>query len=199
MLAKFPDEIAPVEAAHLPAILRTISAMSSRTARGHKPIIQLAWQQQPRWCGAIARNARTWQWSPSSFAGTLALQQPSTPNGEGPHAQPEVETVSVSLRGGRLSRARQHRRGNILGDTTMTEMAAVTAAHVCRLTCLSNRQVRYWDDTGFFSPTLIDEDRRRAFGPLCEHPGSSRSRRLRPEWRVRLDKSILNGYTGIGR
>ena len=29
----------------------------------------------------------TWQWSPSSFAGTLALQHPSTPNKEGPHGQ----------------------------------------------------------------------------------------------------------------
>lgn len=55
---------------------------------------------------------------------------------------------------------------NSLGDTTMTEMMAFTAEHVCRLTGLSNRQVRYWDDTGFFSPTLIDEHRRRAFGRI---------------------------------
>jgi len=48
----------------------------------------------------------------------------------------------------------------------MTEMMAFTAEHVCRLTGLSNRQVRYWDDTGFFSPTLIDEHSRRAFGRI---------------------------------
>jgi hypothetical protein len=109
-----------------------------------------------------------WEWSSSSFAGTLALQQPSTPNREGPHAHPEVETISVSLGGGRLSGARQHRRGN--GDTTMTEMMAVTAAHVCRLTGMSKRQVRCWDDTGFFSPTLIDEHRRLAFGRPANTP-----------------------------
>jgi uncharacterized protein (DUF433 family) len=46
----------------------------------------------------------------------------------------------------------------------MTELMAFTTEHVCRLTGLSKRQVRYWDDTGFFSPTLIDEHRQRAFG-----------------------------------
>lgn len=48
----------------------------------------------------------------------------------------------------------------------MTELIAFTTEHVCRLTSLSKRQVRYWDDTGFFSPTLIDEHRQRAFGRI---------------------------------
>jgi uncharacterized protein (DUF433 family) len=34
------------------------------------------------------------------------------------------------------------------------------------LTGLSARQVRYWDETGFFSPTLLDEFKRRAFGRI---------------------------------
>lgn len=48
----------------------------------------------------------------------------------------------------------------------MAELVAFTAEHVCRLTGLSKRQVRYWDETGFFSPTLIDEHRSRAFGRI---------------------------------
>lgn len=48
----------------------------------------------------------------------------------------------------------------------MTDIAAFTAEHVCRLTGLSNRQVRYWDETGFFSPTLLDAFKRRAFGRI---------------------------------
>lgn len=35
-----------------------------------------------------------------------------------------------------------------------------------RLTGLSLRQIRYWDDTGFFSPTIVDGYRRRAFGRI---------------------------------
>lgn len=48
----------------------------------------------------------------------------------------------------------------------MTEIAAFTADHVCALTGLSSRQVRYWDTTGFFSPTLLDDFKRRAFGRI---------------------------------
>lgn len=48
----------------------------------------------------------------------------------------------------------------------MPELAAFTADHVCRLTGLSSRQLRYWDQTEFFSPTLLDEYRRRAFGRI---------------------------------
>lgn len=48
----------------------------------------------------------------------------------------------------------------------MTELAAFTAEHVCRLTGLSARQLSYWDKTEFFSPTLLDEYRRRAFGRI---------------------------------
>lgn len=48
----------------------------------------------------------------------------------------------------------------------MAELAAFTAEHVCRLTGLSARQLRYWDQTEFFSPTLLDGHRRRAFGRI---------------------------------
>jgi uncharacterized protein (DUF433 family) len=48
----------------------------------------------------------------------------------------------------------------------MTQLLAFTAEHVCRLTGLSPRQLRYWDATDFFSPELLDEHRRRAFGRI---------------------------------
>ena len=48
----------------------------------------------------------------------------------------------------------------------MAELAAFTAEHVCRLTGLSARQLGYWDKTEFFSPTLLDDHRRRAFGRI---------------------------------
>src|SRR5438128_5134619 len=45
------------------------------------------------------------------------------------------------------------------------ELLAFTADHVCSLTGLSKRQLRYWDATDFFSPTLADDEfGRRAFG-----------------------------------
>lgn len=47
-----------------------------------------------------------------------------------------------------------------------TELAAFTAEHVCRLTGLSARQVAYWDKTEFFSPTVLDDHRRRTFGRI---------------------------------
>lgn len=48
----------------------------------------------------------------------------------------------------------------------MVELVAFTAEHVCRLTGLSARQVSYWDNTEFFSPTLVDGYRKRAFGRI---------------------------------
>lgn len=48
----------------------------------------------------------------------------------------------------------------------MSELAAFTADNVCRLTGLSARQIGYWAKTGFFSPTLLDEYGRRAFGRI---------------------------------
>jgi uncharacterized protein (DUF433 family) len=48
----------------------------------------------------------------------------------------------------------------------MSELLAFTADNVCRLTGLSGRQLRYWDATDFFSPELLDEHRRRAFGRI---------------------------------
>jgi DNA-binding transcriptional MerR regulator len=44
-------------------------------------------------------------------------------------------------------------------------MIAFTADHVARLTGLSKRQLRYWDQTGFFNPTLIDDANER-FGRI---------------------------------
>lgn len=41
----------------------------------------------------------------------------------------------------------------------MTELRAFTTEHVCRLTRLSTHQVRYWDQTEFFSPTVIEQGR----------------------------------------
>ena len=40
---------------------------------------------------------------------------------------------------------------------------AFSAAHVCRLTGLSQRQVSYWDGTRFFSPYYASENRRSPF------------------------------------
>ena len=48
----------------------------------------------------------------------------------------------------------------------MAELLAFTAEHVCRLTGLSARQLRYWDATRFFSPAMLDEYRRRAFSRI---------------------------------
>jgi uncharacterized protein (DUF433 family) len=48
----------------------------------------------------------------------------------------------------------------------MSELAAFTAEHVCRLTGLSARQLRYWDQTEFFSPTLVEGFPRRPFGRI---------------------------------
>jgi len=45
----------------------------------------------------------------------------------------------------------------------VTEIVAFTTEHVRRLTGLSVRQIRYWDDTQFFSPTTVDGYRGRAF------------------------------------
>lgn len=48
----------------------------------------------------------------------------------------------------------------------MVELLAFTAEHVCRLTGLSARQLRYWDATEFFSPELLGDHRRRAFARI---------------------------------
>ena len=48
----------------------------------------------------------------------------------------------------------------------MSELVAFTADHVCRLTGLSQHQLRYWDETDFFSPTIVPTFGRRAFGRI---------------------------------
>lgn len=45
----------------------------------------------------------------------------------------------------------------------MVELLAFTAEHVRGLTGLSISQLRYWDKTEFFSPTLVGEEKRRTF------------------------------------
>jgi uncharacterized protein (DUF433 family) len=45
----------------------------------------------------------------------------------------------------------------------MSELVAFTTDHVCRLTGLSQRQLRYWAETEFFSPTIVHAGR-RTFG-----------------------------------
>lgn len=52
----------------------------------------------------------------------------------------------------------------------MGEMSSVIRAfgadHVVRLTGLSMRQLRYWDETGFFKPRYASEDRRSPYGRI---------------------------------
>jgi uncharacterized protein (DUF433 family)/DNA-binding transcriptional MerR regulator len=45
-------------------------------------------------------------------------------------------------------------------------VSAFTEDHVVRLTGLSRRQLRYWDRTGFFAPSLAYEDCRSPFSRL---------------------------------
>ena len=45
----------------------------------------------------------------------------------------------------------------------MSELLAFTAEHVRHLTGISDRQLRYWDQTEFFTPTYVDENRHRPF------------------------------------
>ena len=42
----------------------------------------------------------------------------------------------------------------------MNSLVAFTAEQVSRLTGLSDHQLRYWDSTGFFRPSLADEPKR---------------------------------------
>lgn len=45
----------------------------------------------------------------------------------------------------------------------MSELLGFTADQVCQLTGLTMRQLRYWDNMGFFRPRLGDEQRRRPY------------------------------------
>ena len=45
----------------------------------------------------------------------------------------------------------------------MPAILAFTADQVRRLTGLTDRQLRYWDNSGFFSPAYADERRRRPY------------------------------------
>lgn len=46
----------------------------------------------------------------------------------------------------------------------MPALLAFTAEQVRRLTGLTVRQLRYWDNSGFFCPAYADEQRRRPYG-----------------------------------
>jgi uncharacterized protein (DUF433 family) len=73
----------------------------------------------------------------------------------------------------------------------MAELAAFTADNVCRLTGLSSRQVNYWAKTDFFSPTLLDDFKRRAFGKIYSFRdvvGLRTIAILRNEYRVPLQE-----------
>lgn len=48
----------------------------------------------------------------------------------------------------------------------MSEMLAFSAQQVCRLTGLSQRQLRYWDQSGFFTPQYADDNRRRPYSRI---------------------------------
>lgn len=48
-------------------------------------------------------------------------------------------------------------------DSPRNLIRAFSANHVVRLTGLSNAQLRYWDQTGFFSPRYAAENRRSPF------------------------------------
>jgi uncharacterized protein (DUF433 family) len=50
-------------------------------------------------------------------------------------------------------------------DTTVV-VSTFTEDHVERLTGISKRQLRYWDGTGFFVPSLAFEDRRAAYSRM---------------------------------
>lgn len=49
---------------------------------------------------------------------------------------------------------------------TKNVLAAFSEDHVERLTGLSKSQLRYWDRTGFFSPSYAEENRRLAYSRL---------------------------------
>jgi uncharacterized protein (DUF433 family) len=56
-----------------------------------------------------------------------------------------------------------NRKGQPMGEV-VSVIRAFSADHAVRLTGLSMRQLRYWDDTGFFRPRYASEDRRSPYG-----------------------------------
>jgi uncharacterized protein (DUF433 family) len=53
-----------------------------------------------------------------------------------------------------------------MDDQNTNVVSAFTEDHAERLTGISRRQLRYWDETGFFTPSLAYEDRNEAFSRL---------------------------------
>lgn len=54
----------------------------------------------------------------------------------------------------------------MVGSNTHVVVSAFTEDQTVRLTGISKRQLRYWDRTGFFAPSLAYEDRRKAHSRL---------------------------------
>ncbi len=78
----------------------------------------------------------------------------------------------------------------------MSEILAFSAEHVCRLTGLSERQLRYWDDSGFFRPQFADQLRHRPFGRIYSFKDLVNLRviaLLRKEHRIPLQELRLVG------
>ena len=83
----------------------------------------------------------------------------------GEHSTDGARSGAVS-RSARLISAgggRQTGQPSLCQDKVMSEVLAFSAEQVCRLTGLSNRQLRYWDNTDFFSPAFREEARRSPF------------------------------------
>lgn len=72
----------------------------------------------------------------------------------------------------------------------MAVILALTVEQMSRLTGLSDRQLRYWDDTGFFSPT-ISAEKRRPYGRVYsfrDAVGLRTLSMLRNEYRIPLQE-----------
>jgi len=54
----------------------------------------------------------------------------------------------------------------MVGTDANVVVSAFTEDQTERLTGISKRQLRYWDHTGFFAPSLAYEDRRKAYSRL---------------------------------
>lgn len=51
----------------------------------------------------------------------------------------------------------------------MTVLLAFTLEHASRATGISERRIRYWDDTGVLKPSLVDDDRGGAYSRIYSY------------------------------
>ena len=54
-------------------------------------------------------------------------------------------------------------------------IAALSDVHVQKLTGLTKRQLRYWDETGFFKPSFVEAKSRLPIQPIYPLQGRSRA------------------------